>query len=593
MFVVNDDLSIYVTRGDMVFLRVTAEKNGEPYTFDVGEVVRIKVFAKKNCEEVVLQKDFPVTAVTQGVDIILDGNDTKIGGVISKPVDYWYEVELNPYDNPQTIIGYDGEGTRVFRLFPEGKDIPPIEPKPEVIKDIDTELDMTSERPVQNQVIARAFANLQGGYQAVFDAVAERFVTPQMFGAIGDGVADDTEAFRRCIEASTYVVVPNGTYLISDTINMTRANQRLVGNDMGVKLVASAKLSAPMLIMSGKNSRQYRSNQQVNNITFKGNGTCVGIRADLNANFSLNHVDVFGCGIGFESIDALIYNVNECSFAECTNGLVFRKRDKFSPANNVKFNSCRIYGCTEYAVMSEDGASTHGVVFDGCEIEANNLDNTKECSILLQSTFTSGICPMVSFLNCWFEGNKGTESVIKIFNSHTNHPSVTFTGNVMLNDENTVPIFIDARHVCLYVAFNNNPSTYSDVAINLVDAPYYNFGCAMKHRTDETKFAFVLGDNGRVTTDLNIVNGKAVNLISPAGTGYNKVYSTSNHLKMESEKGKVSLNGAMGVDTNNSFEKPLIIGGVYLWANGRDIRVKYGTVPTSAGDGNLLITAPY
>jgi hypothetical protein len=243
--------------------------------------------------------------------------------------------------------------------------------------------------------------------------------------------------------------------------------------------------------------------------------------------------------------------------------------------------------------MSEDGGSTHGVVFDGCEIEANNLDNTTECSILLQSTFTSGICPMVSFLNCWFENNRGSECVIKITNSHTNHPSVTFTGNVILNNENTVPIFIDAHHVCLYVAFNNNPSTYSDVAINLVDAPYYNFGCAIRHRTDETKFAFVLGDNGRVTTDFTIVNGKAVNLISPAGTGYNKVYSTSNHLKMESEKGKVSLNGAMGVDTNNSYEKPLIIGGVYLWANGRDIRVKFGTVPTAADDGNLLITADY
>ena len=132
MFVVNDDMSIYVTRGDMVYLKIKANKNGAPYTFQPGEVLRIKVFEKKNCEKVVLQKDFPVTAVTQGVEIVLDGNDTKIGGVISKPVDYWYEVELNPYDNPQTIIGYDGDGTRIFRLYPEGKDIPEIEPDPEV-----------------------------------------------------------------------------------------------------------------------------------------------------------------------------------------------------------------------------------------------------------------------------------------------------------------------------------------------------------------------------------------------------------------------------------------------------------------------------
>lgn len=219
MFVVNDDMSIYVTRGDTVYLKIKANKNGASYTFRPGEVLRIKVFEKKNCEKVVLQKDFPITAVTQGVEAILDGNDTKIGGVISKPTDYWYEVELNPDTNPQTIIGYDEDGPRLFRLYPEGKDKPEIEPDPEVIKVIDDELDMTSDRPVKNQVIARAFANLQGGFQAVHDAVAEKFVTPQMFGAIGDGVADDTEAIRLACNSGMSVVL-NKNYSLTGTIDV-------------------------------------------------------------------------------------------------------------------------------------------------------------------------------------------------------------------------------------------------------------------------------------------------------------------------------------------------------------------------------------
>lgn len=198
-----------------MFLTIKADKNGNPYTFQPGEVLRIKVFAKKNCENVVLQKDFPVTAVTQGVDIVLDGNDTKIGGVISKPTDYWYEVELNPYDNPQTIIGYDEEGPRLFRLYPEGKDIPEIEPDPEVIKVIDDELDMTSTRPVQNQVIARAFANLQAGYQATHEAVAKLHVTPEMYGAVGDGVADDTEALQRALDTRSKLLIQNGVYKVT------------------------------------------------------------------------------------------------------------------------------------------------------------------------------------------------------------------------------------------------------------------------------------------------------------------------------------------------------------------------------------------
>lgn len=122
MYRVNDDMSIYVTRGDVVFLKVTAEYDGNAYEFQPGDVVRMTVCAKKNCANVVLQKDFPVTAVTEYVEIFLDKNDTKIGDIISKPTVYWYEVELNPMSDPRTIIGYDDDGAKVFMLFPEGKD---------------------------------------------------------------------------------------------------------------------------------------------------------------------------------------------------------------------------------------------------------------------------------------------------------------------------------------------------------------------------------------------------------------------------------------------------------------------------------------
>lgn len=124
MFKVNNDLSIYVTRGDIVAIRVSAEDNmGSDYTFQRGDVLRMKVFEKKGCDCVMLQKDFMVEAESKTIDILLTGSDTKIGDVIHKPKDYWYEVELNPLTNPQTIIGYDEDGAKVFRLFPEGADM--------------------------------------------------------------------------------------------------------------------------------------------------------------------------------------------------------------------------------------------------------------------------------------------------------------------------------------------------------------------------------------------------------------------------------------------------------------------------------------
>lgn len=161
MFVLNDDLSIYVTRGDIVFFDVGAEDAGQAYTFKAGDVVRLKVYGKKAADNVVLQKDFPVTKARQTVSIFLGEEDTKIGGIISKPVDYWYEVVLNDDTEPQTIIGYDEDGAKVFKLFPEGGDLEEgYEPSEEDFPVVDEELDMTSQRPVQNQAIAREFARL-------------------------------------------------------------------------------------------------------------------------------------------------------------------------------------------------------------------------------------------------------------------------------------------------------------------------------------------------------------------------------------------------------------------------------------------------
>lgn len=171
MFTVNDDLSIYITRGDTAFFSVSADNNGTAYQFQPGDVVRIKVYGKKDAENVVLQKDFAVLEASEKVDIILTERDTKIGEVISKPVDYWYEVELNPLTNPQTIIGYDDDGAKIFKLFPEGADIEEYQPTEEDIPFVDEELDLTSERPVQNQAISRAFVELDARVVAAEDSV--------------------------------------------------------------------------------------------------------------------------------------------------------------------------------------------------------------------------------------------------------------------------------------------------------------------------------------------------------------------------------------------------------------------------------------
>ena len=124
MFRIDGDKTIHLTRGDIANISVSADfEDGTPYTFKMGDVVRIKVFKKKDCESVMLKKDVVVTEESTSVSIYLGKEDTKLGEVISKPNTYWYEIELNPSTMPQTIIGYDEDGEKQFVIYPEGSDV--------------------------------------------------------------------------------------------------------------------------------------------------------------------------------------------------------------------------------------------------------------------------------------------------------------------------------------------------------------------------------------------------------------------------------------------------------------------------------------
>lgn len=142
MFKIDEELTIHITRGDsgrFAFSAIAEDGNNDSgddetteaegsaesvtlHQFQTGNVIRFKVMEKKGCDNVVMSKDFIVESPTYNVNISLNREDTRIGEVISKPKDYWYEIELNPETVPRTVIGYDEDGPKVFRLYPEGGD---------------------------------------------------------------------------------------------------------------------------------------------------------------------------------------------------------------------------------------------------------------------------------------------------------------------------------------------------------------------------------------------------------------------------------------------------------------------------------------
>lgn len=123
MFKIDPNTSrINITRGDIGTIELTIKKDdGTSYVFQDSDIVRFSVYEIKDFNgEPVLLKNVAPEEDSTSVDIELLQDDTTIGGLINKPVTYWYEIQLNPDTAPQTIIGYDQYGAKEFILYPEG-----------------------------------------------------------------------------------------------------------------------------------------------------------------------------------------------------------------------------------------------------------------------------------------------------------------------------------------------------------------------------------------------------------------------------------------------------------------------------------------
>lgn len=119
MFKINDDLSIYLTRGDAVVFDVQAKQGDGLYQFEAGDKVVFKVSEAKNTVDAILAVDGQ-RINDNTMQFKLESSDTILDTAqINKPVDFWYEISLITATGTQTLIGYDEDGAKVLRLFPE------------------------------------------------------------------------------------------------------------------------------------------------------------------------------------------------------------------------------------------------------------------------------------------------------------------------------------------------------------------------------------------------------------------------------------------------------------------------------------------
>jgi hypothetical protein len=383
MFIVNEDLSIYATRGDIVFFTVTADDNGIPYKFQPGDIVRMSIYGRKDAESVAMQKDFPVTEVTERVFIYLEEQDTKIGEVISKPKDYWYEVVLNPDTMPQTLIGYDEDGAKVFKLMPESEEIDDTyAPKEEDFPVVDSELDMTSPRPVANQAIARAVATILDTCERTNAAVAENFVSPEMFGAIGDGVSDDTEAIQTALDSGRPITFKDRTYAV-------RAY-----SGGGLVVPSGTRMTGNNTVLKGINENVSVSNvlklANVSDVFIKG-FTIIG---DVNENTATDE----GAGHGISINGCENVHIDDVICRDCfTDGIYIR-------GNNIKVSNSKMEHNGRQGISITNGTN---IIIEN--VECNGSFRIAPMSgIDIEPSLETDVIDYITLRNIQTSGNRGT-----------------------------------------------------------------------------------------------------------------------------------------------------------------------------------------
>ncbi|TCK87372.1 glycosyl hydrolase family 28-related protein [Paraburkholderia sp. BL9I2N2] len=261
---------------------------------------------------------------------------------------------------------------------------------------------------------------------ALANRLAEYNVKDPQFGALGDGVTDDTAAINKALAFMTQhggtLYFPQGKYLVSGsglvldqsliTDNLL-THSSIVGSGMGASEIYYTGTGSA-LTYKGAPPPYANSYCSIKNLRFLGVSQTVGTGLSLQDASLLTMrdivVQVFGTGINGSDILQSIFD--NCAIGACGNGALF-SYSNFTQPNAITFLNCQFIDNLNFGVNLADPVTC---IFIGGSVQENGIGGSASDRYgvgVFTSISGAGLAGAQSatFVGTYFEGNAGNADI--------------------------------------------------------------------------------------------------------------------------------------------------------------------------------------
>jgi hypothetical protein len=469
----------------------------------------------------------------------------------------------------------------------------------------------------------RDLADLGGGFIQVGTGAVQRTVESKLqdvvsvkdFGAVGNGVADDTAAIQAAVNTGKQVVIPSGTYIVSTITLVNNVSLKGQGNPILKKKDASASTA----VLSANNISNFKvcglhiDGNKANNTVGSDNiaitNGCYNFTVEKNTSYSAKYDPILGLGNGI-FIDSNADATNKTASFVSSNttydnavGIYVRKLFAITVNNNsgrdntyggIKFEDVTappLSGTTARIIVTGNNYTTSSV---GIGFYGTKSGTTALGDIISQSTYTQHYSEISNNVLC---GNSLYGLVVQAL-------GVTCTGNIIQNNGNSTSnggmLFNASNSVCAnniirdnsYYGIDAGFAFYSQIIGNIVANNGSGYGQAIGINAGASKGLFISGnkihDNGGALVGSYQILASGVD---GAGGATNWAPFTGNDLHIYNNDIVIGTANSTGLRILNGFAGVEVIGNSFTnRANGSVIEIYTATNQTKI-DKNYVINS--